>query len=70
MSYNEEIDPPPPQNILNVFAAGDLSSRSSSDRDKYKCGWIKEKVIRSSILSTGGCTDACSRSLFIALNHK
>ena len=53
MDYNEELDPPPPQDISNVFAAADLSSRSSSDSAKYKPAWIKEKVIRYSILSSG-----------------
>ena len=23
MAYNEDLDPPPPQDILNMFAAGD-----------------------------------------------
>ena len=30
MADNEELYPPSPQDILNVFAAEDLSSRSSS----------------------------------------
>ena len=70
MVDNEEIDPPPPQDILNVFTAADLSYCSSSDSDKYIRAWIKAKVIRSSILSTGEFPDACSRALFIALNQK
>ena len=53
MAYNEDLDPPPPQDIPNVFAAADLSSRSSSDPDKYKRTWLKAKVSRSSILSAG-----------------
>ena len=39
MGYNEYIDPPPPQDILNVFAAADLSYQSSYDTDKYKRAW-------------------------------
>ena len=31
MADNEELDPPQPQDISNVFAASDLSSRLSSD---------------------------------------
>ena len=53
-----------------MFAAEDLSSCSSSDSAKYKCAWLKAKVIRSSILSAGEFTCACSRALSIALNHK
>ena len=70
MSYKEDLDPPPPQDIPNVFAAADLSSRSSSDPDKYKRTWLKAKVSRSSILSAGELPDSCSRALSIALNHK
>ena len=70
MAYNEELDPPPPQDISNVFSESDLSSRSSSDSDKYKRACIKAKVIRSSILHAGECPEACSRALSIALNHK
>ena len=33
---NEELDPPPPQDILNVFVAADLLSSSLSDSAKYK----------------------------------
>ena len=36
MADNEDIDPPPPHDISNVFAAADLSSCSSSDSAKYK----------------------------------
>ena len=53
MDYNEDIYPPPPQDISNVFAAADLSSRSSSDSSKYKCAWLKAKVICSYILPAG-----------------
>ena len=70
MAYNEDLDPPPPQDISNVFAAADLSSRSSSDSNKYKRAWLKAKVIRSSILSAGECPDACSRTLSILMNDK
>ena len=31
MADNEELDPSPPQDISNVFAVADLSSRSLSD---------------------------------------
>ena len=54
MADNEELDPTPPQGISNVFAAGYVSSRSSSDSDKYKSAWINAKVIRSSNLFSGG----------------
>ena len=68
--FNEDLDPPPPQDISNVFAAADLSSRSSSDSAKYKHAWLKGKLVRSSVLSTGEFPDTCSREIFIALNHK
>ena len=70
MTDNEELDLPPLQDISNMFAAVDLSSHSSSDSDKYKCAWLKAKVIHSSILSAGECPDACNRALSIALNHE
>ena len=70
MVDNEDINPPPTQDILNVFSAADLSYCSSSDSDKYICAWLKAKVIRSSILSAGEFTDSFSRALFIALNQK
>ena len=70
MSDNEELDPPPPQDILNVFAAVEFFSHSSSDSAKYKRAWLKAKLIHSYILSAGECTYACSRALSIALNHK
>ena len=70
-SYNEDLNSPPPQDILNVFSLEDwVLSQSPSDSDKYKRAWYKAIVIRSSILSTGESPDACSRSLSIALNHK
>ena len=70
MAYNEYLNLPTPQDILNVFAEEDFSSCSSSDSNKYKCAWLKAKVIRSSILSTGEFPDARSRALYIAPNHK
>ena len=36
MDYNEDLDPPPPHDISNVFSAADLSSQSSYDSVKYK----------------------------------
>ena len=51
MDDNEELDPPPPQYILNVLVAADLSSLTLSDSDKYKRAWLKAKVILSSFLS-------------------
>ena len=53
LAYNEDLDPPPPHDILNVFAAADLSSQSSYDSVKYKRAWHRAKVIRSYILSSG-----------------
>ena len=53
MAFNEDIDPPPPQYISNVFAAEDLLSHSSSDSAKYKRACLKAKVIRSSIYMLG-----------------
>ena len=70
MTYNEDLDPPSPQDKSIVFAAADLSSRSSSDSARYKRAWLKKKVIRSSILFAGECPDACVRLLSIALNQK
>ena len=70
MGYNEDIDPPQPQDISIFFAAVDLSSQSSYDSVKYKCAWHRAKVISSSILSSGKIPDACSKALSIALNHK
>ena len=52
MTDNEEIDLPPSQEISNVFAAADLSSRSSSDSAKYKRAWLK--VLRLLLLVDGG----------------
>ena len=70
MAYNEDIYPPPPQDISNVFAVADLLSHSSSDSNKYKREWLKAKLIRSSILSAGEFPDSYIRALSIALNHK
>ena len=53
MAYNEDLDPPPPHNISNVFAAADLSSQSSYDSVKYKLSWHRAKVISSYILYSG-----------------
>ena len=69
MAYNEDLYPPPPQDIFIGFSAADLSSQSSSDSDKYKRAWHKSKVIRSSILSAGESPDALSRAISIAMNH-
>ena len=60
----------PPQDIPNVFAAVYLLSQSSYDSVKYKRAWNRAKGIRSSILSSGEISDAFSRALSIALNHK
>ena len=70
MADNEDLDLPSPRDIFNVFAAADLLSHSSSDLNKYKCAWLKAKVIRSSTLSAGENPDACSRALYITPNHK
>ena len=70
MDYNEDLDPPPPHNISNVFAAADLTSQSSYDSVKYKCARHRAKGILFSILSSGESIDSCSRALSIALNHK
>ena len=70
MAYNEDLDLPPPQDISNVFAAADLLSCSSSDSDKYKRASLKANLISYSILSAGEFPYACSRELYIALNHK
>ena len=67
---NEDIDTPPSQDILNVFAAADLSSQSSYDTVKYKRAWHRAKGIRSSILSYGESPDAHCRALSIAMNHR
>ena len=70
MGYNEDIDPPPPHDISNVFAAAGLLYQSSYDTVKYKRTWHRAKVIRSSILSYGESPDARSRAFSIALNHR
>ena len=31
MAYNEDLDLPPPQDIMNVFSLSDLSAQSSYD---------------------------------------
>ena len=53
MGYNEYLDPPPLNDIYNVFVAADLSSQSSYDSVKYKRAWNRAKGIRSSVLSSG-----------------
>ena len=70
MAYNEDLDPPPPHDTSNVFAAAYLSSQSSYDSVKYKRAWHRAKVICSYILSSGESIDAHSRALSISLNHK
>ena len=70
ISDNEDLDPPPLQDISNVFAAADLLSCSSSDLAKYERAYIKAKGIQYSILSAGECPDACSIALSIVPNHK
>ena len=70
MYQKEDIDLPPPQYILNVFAAEELSSNSSYNSNKYKCAWLRSNVIRYYILSVGLCPDASSRAISIVLNHK
>ena len=70
MDFNEDIYPPPPHDISNVFAVADLLSQSSYDSVKYKYAWHRNKGIRSSILSSGESPDTFSRALSIALNHK
>ena len=70
MAYNEDIDPPPPQDISNVFSSSELLAQSSSDSAKYKPAWYNARLIRSYILSAEENPDTCSRALSIALNHK
>ena len=70
MASNEDIDTPTSQDILNVFAAADLSSQLSYDSVQYKRAWHRAKVISSSILSAGESPDAQSRALSISLNHR
>ena len=60
MAYNEDLDPPRPWDISNVFSLEDLLDQSSSDSAKYKCAWYKARLIRYSILSAGEIPDACS----------
>ena len=54
MDNNEHLDPPPPHDISNLFAAADFSSQSSYDSVKYKCAWHRAKGIISYILSSLG----------------
>ena len=53
MAYNEDLNPPPPQDISNVFSSADLSAQSSYHKAKYKRAWYKARVTRSSFLSAG-----------------
>ena len=53
MGYIEDINPPPPQDISNVFAPEDLLSQSSYDTVKYERAWNRAKGIHSSILYSG-----------------
>ena len=43
IAYNEDIDPPSPHDISNLFAAAYLSSQSSYDSVKYKRAWHRAK---------------------------
>ena len=70
IGYNEEIDPPPKQDISNMFAAANLLFQSSYDRVKYKRAWHRAKRIRSYILSSRESPDARGRSLSIVLNYR
>ena len=70
MAYDENLDPPRPHDISNVFAAADLSSQSSYDTVKYKCAWHRSKVIRSYILSSWESPYTQSRAFSIVLNHR
>ena len=70
MADNEYLDPPLPQDILNVFSVADLSSHSSSDSAGYKRVWLKVKVIRCYILYVGEYPDTYSRTLSISLNRR
>ena len=65
MGYNEYLDPPPPQDISNVFQAENLSSQSSYDSVKYKRAWHRAKIICSSILSSRESPEVCSRAFSI-----
>ena len=70
MDDNEELDPPSPQDLSNLFAAEDLLYRSSSDSAEYKRECLKANVICSYTLSAVECPDSCSRALSIELNRK
>ena len=67
MADNEDLDPPPPHDISNVFVAAYLLSQSSYDTVKYKRAWHRAKGIHSSILSSGKSPDARSTALSIEL---
>ena len=65
MAYNEDLDTPPQQNILNMFSAADLLFQSSYDSVTYKLAWHRAKGICSYILCSGKNPDTCSRALSI-----
>ena len=70
MAYNEDLVPPLPHDISNLFSSADLFYKSSYDSAKYRLASYRARVIRSFILSSGESPEACSRALSIALNHK
>ena len=43
MADNEELNPPPPQDILNVFVAEGFLYSSSSYSAKNKRAWLRAK---------------------------
>ena len=53
MPDNEDLDPPPLQDISNVCSEADLLSCSPYDSAEYKRAWPKAKVIRSYIFLLG-----------------
>ena len=53
MAYNEDLDPPPPHDISNVFATSDLLSQSSYDSVKNKFSWHRAKGFCSFIFLLG-----------------
>ena len=46
------------------------TSYNSYDSNKYERTWIKAKIFCVCTLSTGECSDACSRALLVAHDHK
>eukprot|EP00978_Attheya_sp_CCMP212_P017891 scaffold48234_cov60-Attheya_sp.AAC.5 len=63
------IDPPVPQDLLNVFAASGLSSYTSTSSAEYKRSWRKAQAIKESMLSAGDTTEECSKAVVLALTH-